>query len=96
VLPSYRSFDVLAELQGVAGLSPGVRVEHEWVRTLPAPDFIGMGLSSTKLRAAIDRFGEARIRAELEQLLARYANDRGEVDVPYQTELFMSYRQPSE
>ena len=42
--------------------------------------------------AAIDRFGSDWMHRELDRLLMKHLNDRGEIDVPYHTELFICYR----
>ncbi len=88
----YRSFDVLAEWDDAPGLTGGTRIDLEWVRTLSSAEFTGMSLSSTKMLAAIDRFGSDWMHRELDRLLMKHLNDRGEIDVPYHTELFICYR----
>ena len=89
---SYRSFDVLAEFRQTGGLVASERLERRWVRTVTNDEFIGLSLSSTKMKAAIDHVGSAQMRAELARLLTAYTNAQAEVRIPYVSELIIGHR----
>lgn len=89
---SYRSFDVLAEFRQMSGLTPPERLECRWVRTVTNSEFVGLSLSSTKMKAAIDHVGSELMRAELDRLISSHANAGNEVAIPYVSELFIGRR----
>ena len=88
----YRSFDVLAEFRQMNGLASPERLEYRWVRTVTSSEFVGLSLSSTKMKAAIDHVGAAEVQTELARLISSHANAKDELAIPYVSELFIGRR----
>lgn len=88
----YRDLPLAAELETLAGFDEAVSVRVDWLRTMKMGEIIGLALSSTKMRPAVTRYGEETVIALLSDVLGQYADDDGDLDVPYATELFMARR----
>lgn len=84
----YREIDFATELSR-HGFMQVRHHEYIWKRSMSISAFEGMSRSSTKMQAAIQRVGEARILEELRQLLQTYGN-LDEIEIGYRSELFLA------
>jgi SAM-dependent methyltransferase len=89
---SYRDFDYASELRTVTGLEVVPPVIVAWERKLTVEEFIGMSLSSTKVKAVVLTLGEQRAVSRIRELAERYSDSKAIVRVPYQSELYLARR----
>lgn len=82
----YRTFDYRGELEA-ARFADAIAPTHDWERTLDAEGFLGLAQSSSMFKNAVKAHGRERIIGELTRLTHRFADARGTVVVPYETEL---------
>lgn len=85
----YRQIDFAAEVTSTGWFADASCAVHDWVRSMSFPEFIGMSLSSTKVKAISDRIGRVDYEALLRGLLERYSDDGETVQVFYTTESYM-------
>jgi ubiquinone/menaquinone biosynthesis C-methylase UbiE len=82
----YRTFDIAEELQSIPSVSDLLVDKELWSREMSLDDFLGMSLSSSKTKAAVQTMGEARVRARVRALAER---EGASVSIPYVAELFL-------
>ena len=86
----YRDFDIAGELLR-AGFTEVSRSSAAWTRPLSHDLFIELALSSSKMHAAAQQLGKAETTRHLRALLRQH-HPSGELDIPYESELFTGRR----
>lgn len=84
---AYRRPDYLAELAEVEGLELPMAWSTAETLHLDADAYVGLALSSSHAAACIVRLGEARVRADLQDLAGRHAASDGLVPYGYRFDL---------
>lgn len=82
----YRTFDYEAEFT-VAGVADVRRVVHCWTRPLDFDGFFGLVRSSSMYKNAVAAHGAAEIESAVRDLATEHADERGNLSIPYRTEL---------
>lgn len=83
---SYRSWDLVGELQALDWARDVSEIVHPWTWRLTPEDFAGLMLSRSKMVPYKDALGEDGARAAICDLAGRFADAEGMVGVPYKTQ----------
>ena len=83
---SYRSWDLMAELNALEWARDVREFIHDWVWRLTPEEFTGLMLSRSKMSGYKELHGEAAAEAALLSLAQRFVAADGRVDVRYKTQ----------
>jgi ubiquinone/menaquinone biosynthesis C-methylase UbiE len=86
----YRSFDIKQELEESEGFLFLDFHFSFWERRISKEEFLGMAKSSTKYNKAQKKHGEKYIEEKLSELIDRYIDSMGMLNVKYKSELFLA------
>lgn len=78
----YRAFAFDRELAD-AGFDIPSPIRVEWQRRMTRGEFVGMGLSSTKTDAVVQRLGRDTVERDLEVIVQRHGSGEAVVEIPY-------------
>jgi ubiquinone/menaquinone biosynthesis C-methylase UbiE len=85
---AYRHIDFVGELNATGNFAPTSETHVDWRLPQTRQEFLGMSLSTTYIRAAINASSQAAIEAEINALWDKHLKNDEILSVPYRTELF--------
>ncbi|MBS7705586.1 class I SAM-dependent methyltransferase [Chelatococcus asaccharovorans] len=88
----YSEANFVDELERDAGFTGVQRIAKDWNRLVPARAFRGYCLSMSHMKKAYELHTEKAVLENLDRLIAKHADERGDVEVRYRTEMTVATR----